>query len=461
MTTHKLNDLLESQRAFFGSGQTRSLNFRRQALKALERGISLMEGEIIDALAQDLGKPPAESVATETGLVQADIRYMLKNLDRLARPHRVPAPFAFPGSSASIWPQALGVVLIMSPWNYPFQLLMRPLVGALAAGNCAVLKPSDQASHTSAIARQLVEGIFRPEHVALLEGGAETGRLLLQQKFDGIFFTGNSREGREVMRSAAENLTPVVLELGGKCPCLVDRDVNLTRCARRIAWGKFINAGQTCVAPDYLLVDRQVKDRLVQELTAAIVEFYGPDPKKSPDYARIINKHHFNRLLELMNEGRIIQGGQTDQEALYIAPTLFDGVSWDSPIMQEEIFGPLLPVLEYDSLDQALQAINSRPRPLALYLFSKDRANQQKIIAETCSGGVCINDTVSHMLPDRLPFGGVGESGMGAYHGDSSFLCFSHQKSVFKNPLHFDLKIKYPPYRMSLSSLKRLLRLIH
>ncbi len=450
--------IIEKQRSFYRSGKTTDLHFRREALKRLEQSIVDSEEEMLAALAHDLGKPLFEGYSTDIAPIIGDIKYMLKNLAGLARSRKVHTPLALAGGSSRIMIQPLGVVLIIAPWNYPFQLLLRPLIGALAAGNCVVLKPSEHAPASSSVSRRLIEGAFPPEHVAVIEGGVEEGAALLEQKFDGIFFTGSTRMGRIVMERAARHLTPTILELGGKSPCLVEADTNLKLCTQRIAWGKFLNAGQTCVAPDYVLVNNRIKESLIGEIRQAINSFYGDHPQDSPDYARIVNDTHFQRLTGLMQAGQIICGGQTDRESLYIAPTLLEGINWNDPIMGEEIFGPLLPILEYENLDQALDMINNQPKPLALYLFTHDQKIQERVVRETSSGGVSINDTVSHLLPHQLPFGGVGESGMGAYHGDESFYCFSHRRSVFKNSTLFDLKAKYPPYRISLKRLKTLMR---
>lgn len=460
MEYEALRILIDKQRAFFATGQTRSLEFRYESLLRLKQGIAVLESDMLEAMANDLGKPAAEAFSTDIGVVLGDIQYMLKNLKRLAAPRKLRAPLGFFGASAQVRPEPLGVALIMAPWNYPFHLLLRPLVGAVAAGNCAVLKPSELAPRCSALSCRLIEACFPPEYVALVEGGPETGQALIQEKYDCIFFTGGSREGKAVMEAASRHLTRVILELGGKCPCIVEADANLSRCARSIIWGKFINAGQTCVAPDYLLVNRKIKAALIEELKLAVQSFYGDEPFQSRDYGRLVNEHRFWKIRAWMEQGELVCGGKVDHESLYIAPTIMDRVSWDDPIMQEEIFGPLLPIVEYEDLAQALEMINDRPKPLAIYLFSKSRVVQQRVVQGTCSGGLCINDTLSHTLPNRLPFGGVGDSGMGAYHGDSSFHSFSHMKSIFNNSSPWELKVKYPPYRVPLSTFKRLLRFV-
>lgn len=452
--------MINRQRAFFATGKTRSLDYRKEALLKLKQGICKLESEMLEAMAGDLGKSAAEAYSTEIGVVLGDIQYMLKNLNRLAAPRALRAPLGFLGATAQIRPEPLGVVLIISPWNYPFHLLLRPLVGALAAGNCVVLKPSELAPRSSDLSRRLIEACFDSEYVSLIEGGVEVGQAMLEQKYDCIFFTGGTRQGRAVMEAAARNLTPVILELGGKCPCIVEPDVNLPRCARSIIWGKFINAGQTCIAPDYLLVHRDIKTKLFEQLKQTVHAFYGNDPLHSRDYGRVVNEHRFWKIKGLMERGETVCGGESILDSLYIAPTILDKIGWDDPIMQEEIFGPLLPVIEYETLDQALHMINARPRPLAIYLFSKSPASQKRVINETSSGGLCINDTLSHTLPDQLPFGGVGDSGMGSYHGDHSFTSFSHMKSIFNNSSPLELKTKYPPYRLPLSAFRRLMHFI-
>jgi acyl-CoA reductase-like NAD-dependent aldehyde dehydrogenase len=360
-------------------------------------------------------------------------------------------------ASAKIYPEPLGVVLIIGPWNYPFQLNILPLVGAIAAGNCAIVKPSEIAANTSKVVAELINKTFDPAYIAAVEGGVETSQQLLAEKFDYIFFTGGTNVGRVVMEAAAKNLTPVTLELGGKSPCIVDSDISIENSAKRIVWGKFINAGQTCIAPDYLLVNRAVKSEFLTAVTETIRSFYGENPAESTDYCRIISERHFNRLAEFLKDGKIVIGGETNAEEKYIAPTVIDGVSWDAPVMQEEIFGPILPVLEYSDLEEAIALINSRPKPLALYLFSRDKQKQKRVLRDTSSGGVCINDTVMQGALTSLPFGGVGNSGIGSYHGKASFDTFSHYKSVLNKGLWFDLEWRYAPYKGKLDFLKKVI----
>lgn len=335
--------------------------------------------------------------------------------------------------------------------------MISPLTGAIAAGNCAVLKPSEVAANTSRVIADIIQKTFDPAYIAVVEGGVETSQQLLEEKFDHIFFTGGTEIGKIVMQAAAKHLTPVTLELGGKSPCIVDSDVDLKYAAKRITWGKYLNAGQTCIAPDYLLVDRRIKSELLTEIQKCVKEFYGDDPAQSPDYARLISHRHFERLEPLLKDGEIVMGGQTKPEEKYIAPTVMDQVSWESPVMQEEIFGPILPVLEYSDLKEAIAQINARPKPLALYIFSKDKQKQEQVLQETSSGGVCINDTVMQVGVSTLPFGGVGDSGIGSYHGKASFDTFSHYKSVLKKGFRFDPNWRYPPYKDKLSLLKRII----
>lgn len=452
----EISQIIREQRLFFATGRTKDVAFRLEQLKVLRKAVLDNQAAIIEALKADLNKPIFESYATEIGSVK-EIDYAIKQLKSWTKPQKVAStPEQFP-STAMIYPEPLGVVLIIAPWNYPFQLIISPLVGAIAAGNCAILKPSELAPHTSQIVAQIFQNNFEPAYISVVEGGVETSQQLLKEKFDHIFFTGGTAVGKIIMEAAAQHLTPVTLELGGKSPCIVDADINLEHTARRITWGKFINAGQTCIAPDYILVEKSIKKDLIEALKNCIQEFYGDEPEKSCDYARIINKKHFSRLATLLNQGDIITGGTINPETFYIAPTLIDNISLDAPIMQEEIFGPILPVIEYNDLSSAIAIVNSQPKPLALYLFSKNKNLQQRILRETSSGSVCINDTVMQVgIPD-LPFGGVGASGIGNYHGKASFDTFSHQKSVLKKSFLLDLKWRYAPYEGKLDLLKRII----
>ena len=451
-----VKDIIRKQREFFATGKTKDVEWRIEQLKRLKQAIVAHQEAILNAVKADLGRPDFEAYFEIASI--ADINYAIKHLKSWVKPKKVRAGIEQFPASAQIYPEPLGVVLIIAPWNYPFQLMISPLTGAIASGNCAVLKPSEIAANTSSVITDIIQKTFDPAYIAVVEGGVETSQALLEEKFDHIFFTGGTAIGKIVMQAAAKHLTPVTLELGGKSPCIVDSDVDLKHTAKRITWGKYLNAGQTCIAPDYLLVDRRIKSELLTEIKKCVDEFYGNDPAQSPDYGRIISHRHFERLEPLLKEGKIVIGGQSKPEEKYIAPTVIDGISWESPLMQEEIFGPILPVLEYEEIKDAIAQINARPKPLALYIFSKDEQMQQQVLQETSSGGVCINDTVMHVGVTDLPFGGVGDSGIGNYHGKASFDTFSHYKSVLKKGLWFDQNWRYPPYKEGkLSLLKRII----
>lgn len=443
-------------RAFFATGATRSVPFRVEQLRALDAAITRHETALLDALHADLGKSRLEGYASEIGFVQSDIAHTLRHLGKWARPQRRRIPWmAWPGRGA-VHPEPYGVALIFGPFNYPVQLLFSPLIGALAAGNCACLKPSELTPHTAAAMAELVRETFAPEYVAVFEGGVETAQALLQERFDCLFFTGSAAVGRVVLRAAAEHLTPVTLELGGKSPCIVCRDADIEVAARRILWGKLLNAGQTCVAPDYVLVDASIQEPLLEAFRRTLEAFYAGAPEHSEAYSRIVSARHFQRLAAYLDQGRVVCGGEHDEAARYIAPTILRDVPAEAPVMREEIFGPVLPVVPFDTLDEALADVNARPKPLALYLFTRDRVVQERVLAETASGGVCINDTVTHIVGKELPFGGVGESGMGAYRGKTSFDCFTHYRSVLRRSTRVDPSFRYPPPRLSLAGLKRI-----
>lgn len=454
-----IDGLLVKQRQFFNTGETREFSYRRKQLLSLRELIHSNEGKILSALRQDLRKPALEAYVGEIGPLYQEINHVLKRLAKWMKPRRAPTPvFQWFGSSW-IYPEPLGIVLVIGPWNYPFLLILSPLIGALAAGNCAVVKPSEMAPETSHLIAELLKSRMDPRLVACLEGGSDVSSDLLSEKFDHVFFTGGSRVGKIVMKAAAEHLTPVTLELGGKSPCLVDVRADLATAARRIAWGKFFNAGQTCVAPDYVLVDSRVESRLLELLSSAVDDFFGPDPAESPDYARIVNREHFERVVRLLESGgRLVKGGVSDKQSRYVAPTIIADVSFDSPLMGEEIFGPILPVLSYQHLDDAIQFVKSRPKPLALYLFTSEREKQARVVSELSFGGACLNDTIIHLANPHLPFGGVGDSGMGAYHGRHSFDTFSHYKSVVRKSFFPDPSFRYPPYANHLELLRKLLR---
>lgn len=450
--------LIARQRAFFQTGATAAADFRRRQLEALQDALIRREADLLAALHADLRKNPHEAYAAEIGHVLGEIRHARKNLRSWMKPEHRRAPFFAWPSRAALHREPYGVALIIGPWNYPLQLLLAPLVGAIAGGNTAVLKPSEFAPHTAAVVAAMIAETFDEEFIAVVEGGQDCAEALLREKFDTLFFTGSTRIGRVVMSAAARHLTPVTLELGGKCPCIVAADAPIEMTARRIVWGKFMNAGQTCVAPDHLWVDRRIAPALLDALRKAIRDFYGDDPQRSPDYGRIIHRRHFDRLHAMLNDGRIAHGGRADPDDLYFEPAILTNVAEDSAVMGEEIFGPILPVLEYDEIDEVLTTLRGQPLPLALYLFTADRTLQDRVLAETRSGGVCINDTISHIIGRDLPFGGVGESGMGSYHGRASFECFTHQRAVLRRSLRIDPAFRYPPPRASLAALKRLMR---
>ena len=441
-----MEQTLQAQQAFFQSGTTLSVDWRIAMLKKLQHAICHQEAQIQAALASDLGKSDFESYMCEIGMVRNELRHMLRHLRRYARPRRARTPLAqFPARSYSL-PCPYGNVLIMSPWNYPFLLTLGPLIDAIAAGNTAIVKPSAYAPATSRLIRELLEDCFPREFVAVITGGREENARLLQLKFDLIFFTGSQSVGKEVLRRAAEHLTPVVLELGGKSPCIVDQTADIDLAARRIVFGKFLNCGQTCVAPDYILCHTGVKDQLVQALQDQIRQQFGPRPLENPDYGKIINRKHFDRLCHLIDTDKRVTGGETQPEALRIAPTVLQNVSWQDAVMQEEIFGPILPVLTFDRAEEILEALSDRPKPLALYLFSQNRALIRQVTRQCRYGGGCINDVVVHLATEHMGFGGVGESGMGAYHGKTGFDTFSHPKAILDKKTWLDLPMRYQPY---------------
>ena len=450
--------LIARQRAFFLTGATASLEFRRDRLQALHDGLEARESELLAALHADLRKSPHEAYSSEIGFVLGEVRHAIRHLPGWVKPERRGVPFlALPGR-ARVLREAFGVALIIGPWNYPLQLLLTPLVGAIAAGNTAVIKPSELAPRTSTAIASMIAEIFDEDHVALVEGGRECAESLLREKFDTIFFTGGTAVGRIVMSSAAPHLTPVTLELGGKSPCIVTADAPVEITARRIVWGKFMNAGQTCVAPDYLWVDRRIAPALLEALRATIRGFYGDDPRQSPDYGRIVNRRHFDRLHAMLGDGKVFHGGRSDAGDLYIEPTVLTDVAEGAGVMGEEIFGPILPVLEFGDIDEVITRLKAEPAPLALYLFTRSHEIMDRVVSSTRSGGVCINDTVSHILGREMPFGGVGDSGMGDYHGRASFECFTRRRSVLWRSLAIDPEFRYPPPGASLSVLKRLVR---
>lgn len=445
---------------YFNSGATRSLEFRKTQLRKLLQAIRDYEPRICEALYKDLHKSPEEAYTTEIGILYAEIRYMLRHLNRWAKPQRVSTPLALLPSSSKILRDPLGLCLVIAPWNYPFQLLMAPLAGAIAGGNCIVLKPSEIAPHTAALAEELIKATFPDNYVHIVqgEGSQVVTELMNSVRFDHVFFTGSIPAGRAIAQLAAAQLIPVTLELGGKSPCIVDETANIKTAAARIVWGKFTNAGQTCVAPDYVLVHASQKAALTNAMQTAIQQYYTNDPATSYDYGRIINEKRFTILESCLQHGSIITGGQTQRTQLYIAPTLLENVRADSPLMQEEIFGPLLPIVTYETKEQALAFIQQHPNPLSLYIFSSSTAAQQYFTQQIAFGGGCINNTLMHLGNPALPFGGVAASGMGQYHGKYSFDTFTRPKAVLKTATWPDPSVKYPPYKGKLGLLKWLLK---
>ena len=434
------------------------IKYRKESLKKLLHVITKHEDAIIKALYDDFKKPAFEAVLTETNYVISDLKETIKNIDSWAKPKRVSASFLNFPSSDFIYSEPYGNVLILSPWNYPFQLAMCPLVAAVAAGNTVTLKPSELTPNTAAILSKIIRETFDIKHVVAITGDATIAQNLLSKRWDYIFFTGSVAVGKIVAKAAAENLTPVTLELGGKSPCIVDETANLELSARRIVWGKILNAGQTCVAPDYILVHHKIKDTLVQFLIQEIEKALGTNPELSPDYARIINLKNWQRQLSLLENQKILFGGQSNRDSLYLAPTLLDEPEMDSLVMQEEIFGPILPLISYQSKADVEKIILSFEKPLSLYLFSQNKSFIEEVLQKYSFGGGCINDTVIHLANNRLPFGGVGNSGMGAYHGKLSFDIFSHKKAIVKKGTWLDLPMRYAPYKDKLKSIKKLLK---
>ena len=449
--------MVSRQRAFWNTGATRSVEWRLIQLKKMEQALEEREEVLCAALKADLGKAAYESWLSEIGMTLGELRFARKHLKKWAAVKRRPSAMPLFPASSRVVPQPYGTVLIMSPWNYPVQLTLVPLVSALAAGNCAVVKPSAYAPNVSQVVAQLLGDIFPPEYVSVVQGGRAENAALLEQDFDYIFFTGSPAVGKTVMAAAAQHLTPVTLELGGKSPVIIAPDANIPLAARRIAWGKFLNAGQTCVAPDHVYIPQNLRDAFVQELAGQIHQLYGADPLTGPDLPKIINEKHFNRVASLMGSGKTAVGGRTDPETRRIEPTVLVDVAESDAVMQEEIFGPVLPVLTYDSLDDLIARQQKKARPLALYIFTGDRALEKRIVSALPSGGVCVNDTVIHLANPHVPFGGVGNSGMGACHGRTGFDTFTHYRTVVRRGA-LDLPMRYAPYGgKNLNTVKKLM----
>lgn len=449
-------ELLDKQKTFFQSGVTLDISYRVNALKKLYNAINRYENEIELALKKDLGKSATEAYMCEIGLTLSEISYMIKNIKKFSKSTRVKTPLSQFPSKSFVKRCPYGNTLIMSPWNYPFLLTVEPLVTAIATGNTAIVKPSAYSPTTSALIKKIINECFEDRYIAVITGGRRENAELLNEKFDFIFFTGSQSVGKEVLRKAAEHLTPAVLELGGKSPCIVDSTAKIKLAAKRIVFGKFLNCGQTCVAPDYVICDRNIKEELICEIKNQIVEQYGENPLLNADYGKIVNQKHFERICKLIDVNKLVYGGEVDTEALKIAPTVLDNVAFDDAVMCEEIFGPVLPVLTYDKFEDLLTMLADKPKPLALYIFSESKKNIDFITERISYGGGCINDVVIHLATSEMGFGGVGESGMGAYHGKVGFDTFSHMKSIIKKSTKIDLSMRYQPYT---KEKKRLIRL--
>lgn len=454
MNEAEFKALVASQRAFFCSGQTLDYAFRIETLKKLKLLIIKNEKRIFEALYKDLGKSVFESYASETGVILQEINLILRNLRRWIHPIHVYTPLVhFIAKSHYVF-EPYGIVLIISPWNYPYQLLFNPLIGALSAGNCVIAKPSRHAPNTSEVMIDLINNNFNPEHICILPGGNEVNQFILKEKYDYIFFTGSAEMGKQVMKNAADTLTPVSLELGGKNPVVVMDDADISLSAKRILWGKILNAGQSCVAPDYILVHNKIKDQLVSEMKLRLENFLGKDPSQSPDYCRIINPSNLERLKKYLGDGKIVWGGEFNPDTNFFGPTLIEDVGPDDAIMKEEIFGPVFPVITYQNIEEAIEFITRRPRPLAIYIFSNSSKKMNEIIRRTQSGAVGLNETVVYFINPYLPFGGLGRSGMGRYHGRFSFETFSYKRAVMKKSNLIDLPVRYPPYRNKINILR-------
>ena len=458
METKQIEQLHSQQQQFFRSGETIPYSYRVNALKLLKAAIIKYEEEIYDALWKDLHKSKFEAYASEIGFVLEELSFHIRRLKNWMKPKRVGSGLTmFPATTYRYY-EPLGNVLIIAPWNYPFQLLIAPLVGAISAGNTAVLKPSEYSENTATVIEKMIDEVFPENYIKVMTGDAKVSQTLLKLKFDHIFFTGSPGIGKLVMKAAAEQMTPVTLELGGKSPCIVDETAKLKLAATRIMWGKLLNAGQTCIAPDYLLVHESVKEKLLPLLTEAVTKFYGDDAKQSPDFPRIISKPNMERLTTLVDGADIYYGGKFDIEEKYFQPTILDNVSFEDAVMQQEIFGPILPVISYRNIEEAIEKVNARPKPLALYLFTERKKTQKQVLQRVPAGGVSINDTLMHIVNNKVPFGGVGNSGIGGYHGFYSFTLFSNPKPYTKRGTWMDIPIRYAPYGKKLGIIKKLMK---
>ena len=450
--------LVSAQKHFFASQQTKDISFRKNALRKLQSELFKREADIVQALYNDFKKSEYEAIMTETSIVYSELKMAIKNIEKWNKPRKVlPSILNFP-SSAKIYSEPYGTVLIIAPWNYPFQLAISPLIGAIAAGNTIVLKPSELTPHTSTIVREIIEAVFDERHVAVIEGGVPVAQELLTLRWDYIFFTGSVNVGRIVAKAAAEFITPVTLELGGKSPCVVDDSASIKLAAKRIAWGKFINGGQTCIAPDYILIHKSQKDSFVEAIKEEITLAYGDDPEQSSDFPRIVNTRNFERLAIMLENENILIGGKTNKDDCYIAPTLIDEPGLDSEVMKGEIFGPILPIISYETEEDIATIIGKYDKPLAFYIFSNKNRFAKKLIQQYSFGGGTINDTTVHFANHRLPFGGVGESGIGGYHGKQTFDTFSHKKGIVSRGTWLDVPTRYAPYKGKLNQLKNLMK---
>ena len=456
----EIDRLLKNQDSFFKSKKTLSIAYRKESLIRLRKAIHAHEEEIIEALYKDLKKPKLEAYASEIGVVLTELNYFIKNIEKLSKPKRVKSALLNFPSKEYIYQDPYGKVLIIAPWNYPFQLTINPMIAAIAAGNCLVCKPSEVSSNTSQLVAKIIAKVFDPEHVSAIEGGVDLTQSLLKQKWEYIFFTGSPSVGKIVMKAAAEQLCPITLELGGKSPVIVNKDAKLKQSAKRIAWGKLFNAGQTCIAPDYIYVHESVKKEFTALLIAEFKLALGEDHQQSKDYARIVNNKHFDRIMALIDEEKVVYGGRHNAEENYIEPTLLNDIDWDSKSMKEEIFGPLLPIMTFTDLNKIIDTINNQDKPLAAYYFGETKKDQETFLKQLYFGGGCINDTVIHVAGKSLPFGGVGTSGIGSYHGAKSFECFSHQKGIVKRGTWIDVPIRYAPYTSKLPFIKKLFKFI-
>ncbi len=449
---------IEKQKEYFYSGATRSYEFRIEQLRKLKVAVKKREERILEALYKDLGKNSYEGYITEIGMIYEEIEFTLKRLKKWMKPQKVRTPIFQPFSKSMVYSEPRGVALIIAPWNYPFQLLMAPLIGAIAAGNTCLIKTSKNSPYTSKIIQEIIIDSFEDRYIHYIDGGNDEVMKVLEEKIDFVFFTGSPKVGSQIMQKASKNLIPIVLELGGKSPAIIDKNADVKMAAYRLIWAKLLNSGQTCIAPDHVYIHQSIKDVFIKKATEVIEEFYGSDIAKSKDYGRIINTKQFDRLVSYLDKDKIVYGGSFDRNNLFIEPTIMDNISYEDKIMEDEIFGPILPLLIYEDINSIINEIKRKPKPLALYVYTSDNQVEEKIIREIQFGGGCINDSISHVSNPHLPFGGVGNSGMGSYHGKASFDTFSHKKSILKKSNFFNMKLPFPPYEGKIKIVKKLLK---